>query len=156
MTAHASDIRHLETPIPTPHWVRLGASLLIGAAVAVLVSDVHFGIAIGVGLLFLIAAFTLVFLHPYRTQLRAYADKKNVTMLPNISQLIPLMLLWLIVMLAPLFTLPAWGVAVTWLLISGAAFFVFPPRRRHPQASFVMSSDFLDSESIDFFDAESS
>lgn len=47
-------------------------------------------------------------------------------MLPNISQLIPLMLLWLIVMLAPLFTLPAWGVAVTWLLISGAAFFVFP------------------------------
>lgn len=47
-------------------------------------------------------------------------------MLPNISQLIPLMLLWLIVMLAPLFALPAWGVAVTWLLISGAAFFVFP------------------------------
>lgn len=126
MNAHLSDIRNLSTPIPTPHWVRLGASFLIGAAVAVMVSDIHFGIAIGAGLICLIAAFVLVFLHPYRAELRAYADKKNVTMLPNIGQLVPLMFLWLIVMLAPLFSLPVWGVAVTWLVIAGAAFFVFP------------------------------
>ena len=119
-------LRAHTTPIPTPPWVRLGASLLAGAAVAVGTSRIHFGLAMGLSLLLLIAACALVFLHPYRADLRDYAQRHNVTMLPNAAQLIPLMVLWLMVMLSPLLALPAWGSALVWALVSGAAFLLFP------------------------------
>ncbi|WP_289297198.1 hypothetical protein [Corynebacterium guaraldiae] len=119
-------LRAHTTPIPTPPWVRLGASLLAGAAVAAGTSRIHFGLAMGLSLLLLIAACALVFLHPYRADLRDYAQRHNVTMLPNAAQLIPLMVLWLMVMLSPLLALPAWGSALVWALVAGAAFLRFP------------------------------
>lgn len=99
------------TPIPAPSAVRLGASLLAGLAVAVGTSRIHFGLALGLSLLFLLTACALVLLHPYRADLRDYAQRHNVTMLPNTAQLIPLMVLWLAVMFSPLLALPAWGSA---------------------------------------------
>lgn len=104
-------LRAHTTPIPTPLWVRLGGSALAGAAVAVGTSRIHFGLAMGLSLLFLLAACALVLLHPYRADLRDYAQRHNVTMLPNAAQLIPLMALWLMVMFSPLLALPAWGSA---------------------------------------------
>ena len=119
-------LRAHTTPIPTPPWVRLGASLLAGAAVAAGSSRIHFGLAMGLSLLFLLAACALVLLHPYRSELRDYAQRHNVTMLPNAAQLIPLMVLWLMVMFSPLPALPAWGSALVWVLVPGAAFLLFP------------------------------
>ena len=72
-------LRAHTTPVPTPPWVRLGGSLLAGAAVAVGTSRIHFGAALGLSLLFLVAACALVMLHPYRGQMRAFAQRHNVT-----------------------------------------------------------------------------
>lgn len=119
-------LRAHTTPIPTPLWVRLGGSALAGAAVAAGSSRIHFGLALGLSLFFLLAACALVFLHPYRADLRDYAQRHNITMLPNAAQLIPLMALWLMVMFSPLLALPAWGSALVWVLVSGAAFLLFP------------------------------
>ena len=119
-------LRAHTTPVPTPPWVRLGGSLLAGAAVAVGTSRIHFGAALGLSLLFLVAACPLVMLHPYRGQMRAFAQRHNVTMLPTVSQLVPLILLWLAVMLSPLIALPAWGSALVWLAVFGLAFVAFP------------------------------
>ncbi|MDK8762435.1 hypothetical protein QP922_01165 [Corynebacterium sp. MSK218] len=114
------------TPIPAPLWVRLGASLLAGAAVAVGTSRIHFGLALGLSLVFILAACTLVFLHPYRQRMREFAEDHNVSLLPSIAQLLPLMVLWLAIMAAPLIALPAWGSALVWALVFGAAFLLFP------------------------------
>ena len=65
-------------------------------------------------------------LHPYRGQMRAFAQRHNVTMLPTVSQLVPLILLWLAVMLSPLIALPAWGSALVGLAVFGLAFVAFP------------------------------
>ena len=114
------------TPIPTPLWVRLGASLLAGAAVAVGTSRIHFGLALGLSLVFILVACTLVFLHPYRQRMREFAEDHNVSLLPSVAQLLPLMVLWLAIMAAPLIALPAWGSALVWALVFGAAFLLFP------------------------------
>ncbi|MCG7229225.1 hypothetical protein [Corynebacterium minutissimum] len=114
------------TPIPTPLWVRLGASLLAGAAVAVGTSRIHFGLALGLSLVFILAACALVFLHPYRQRMHEFAEDHNVSLLPSIAQLLPLMTLWLAIMTAPLIALPAWGSALVWALVFGAAFLLFP------------------------------
>ena len=114
------------TPIPTPLWVRLGASLLAGAAVAVGTSRIQFGLALGLSLVFILAACALVLLHPYRQHMREFAEDHNVSPLPSIAQLLPLMVLWLAIMLAPLIALPAWGSALVWVLVFGAAFVLFP------------------------------
>ena len=58
--------------------------------------------------------------------MREFAEDHNVTTLPSIAQLLPLMVLWLAIMLAPLIALPAWGSALVWVLVFGAAFVLFP------------------------------
>lgn len=121
-----SAMREHTTPIPTPPWVRLGSSILIGAAVALLASRAHIFAALVGTLVCLVAAFVLVFAHPYRRAMRAYADKRNVALVPTIAQLVPLMILWLMVMLAPIVALPAWGAGLVWLVVFGLSFFVFP------------------------------
>ena len=114
------------TPIPTPLWVRLGASLLAGAAVAVGTSRIHFGLALGLSLVFILAACAVVLLHPYRVRMREFAEDHNVTMVPSIAQLLPLMVLWLAIMVAPLIALPVWGSVLVGVLVGGAAFLLFP------------------------------
>ena len=119
-------MREHTTPIPTPPWVRLGSSILIGAAVALLASRAHIFAALIGALVCLVAAFVLVFAHPYRHAMRDYATKRNVTLVPSIAQLVPLMILWLMVMLAPIVSLPAWGDGLVWLVVFGLSFFIFP------------------------------
>ncbi|MDO5031237.1 hypothetical protein [Corynebacterium sp.] len=119
-------LRTNTTPIPTPLWVRAGSSALSGAAIAVGASRLHFGLALGLSLVLILLACSLTLLHPYRQELRDYAQDHNVTMLPTIAQLLPLMVLWLLFMLAPLFSLPVWGCVVVFLLVTAATYVLFP------------------------------
>ena len=119
-------MRENPTPIPTPPWVRLGSSILLGATVALLTTRTHFFATLSGAAVCLVAAFVLVFAHPYRRAMRAYADKRNVALVPTVAQLVPLMILWLMVMLAPIVALPAWGAGLVWLVVFGLSFFVFP------------------------------
>lgn len=117
---------HRPTPIPTPGWVRLLGSALFATAVAILASQVEIPIAAITALLAVVAALAVTLCHPYRRELRDFAERHNVTMLPSVGQILPLFLLWLGVMLAPLFALPQWGTALVWLGVFIACFLLYP------------------------------
>lgn len=114
-TGSIADIRTRTTPVPTPLLVRYGGSILVATALAALVSDLSLPVAAPVALVCTIAAVVLTLCHSYRRRLREFADTHNVTMMPSVQQLLPLMLLWLAIMLAPLFTLPLWGTVLVWV-----------------------------------------
>lgn len=126
MSNPINTVRLHTTPIPTPAPVRVGGSILVATAVAALASDLSVGIGVAVAAVCMIAAIVLVFAHPYRRELRAFADKHNVTMMPTVAQLMPLMMLWLLLMFAPLFILPLWATALLWLGMFAAAMLLFP------------------------------
>lgn len=95
--------------------------MLVGVSVAALTSPLPIPIAVGVALLSVIAAVALTLTHPYRTQMKAYAES-----IPSIAQLVPLMIWWLLLMLAPIITLPWWGVILVFLALFAVAYLVFP------------------------------
>ncbi|WP_411706929.1 hypothetical protein [Corynebacterium sp. LaCa78] len=127
-------MRENPTPIPTPPWVRLGSSILLGATVALLTTRTHFFATLSGAAVCLVAAFVLVFAHPYRREMRSYADRHDADLIPTIAQLVPLMILWLLIMLAPILGLPAWGSALVWVAVSCISFHRLPPRGWHAPA----------------------
>lgn len=125
-TASAAEARSRVTPIPTPPLVRLAGSLGAAGSVAAMVSRLTAGPKVAVALVCVAAALAAALAHPYRRQMRAFAREKNVATVPSISMLLPLMAWWLILMLAPLAGWPAWGVALTFVAVFGAAWVLFP------------------------------
>lgn len=123
---YAHDVRSRITPIPTPALVRTTGTAGVAGSIAVMVSQLAIGpkVLIAIGCAVLAVAVTL--LHPYRAEMRAFAAKKKVSTVPSISMLVPLMLWWLALMLAPLAQWPAWGVALTFLLVAGVAWVLYP------------------------------
>lgn len=122
----ASDARNRVTPIPTPAPVRLIASLGVAGSVAVMVSQLAIGAKVVVALACVAAALAVTLAHPYRKRLREYADARGVDRRPSISMLLPLMLWWLLLMLAPLASWPAWGAVTCFIVLFGAAWVLFP------------------------------
>lgn len=120
MDAYAN-MRMNETPIPTPPAVRLIASALAGLSIALFWSQLGFFAAVGLGLLAAVAAFAVVLAHPYRKQMKAYAD-----IAPSVAQMVPLMIWWALAMLTPVINLPWWGALLAGVLTLGAAFWIFP------------------------------
>ncbi|STC69709.1 hypothetical protein [Corynebacterium pilosum] len=126
MTAYG-DMRAHQTPIPTPFLVRAVASLLTGASVALMLSGLGLGAKVLLALACVAGAVVLVFAHPYRREMRAYARAKQVDTFPTLGQIVPLMLWWLALMLAPLAApWPAFGVVATGIVVAGLAWLVFP------------------------------
>ncbi|MGP6173876.1 hypothetical protein [Corynebacterium sp. A21] len=122
-----SNMRSHVTPIPTPPAVRFGASALIGIGVAMLSTDLSRGSQIAAMVIAIGAAFLLTFSHPYRRELRAYLEKRNVTYRPKFGQVIPLFLVWLALMLVPAVApLPIWGTLLVGLGIFAWMLWVFP------------------------------
>lgn len=122
-----SDIRSRRTPIPTPPVVRVGTSLLIGLGVAVLSTGLARGVQVGVMVVAIAAGLLLMFGHPYRREIKEFLREKNAVVRPRVSQLLPLFLVWLALMIVPVFApMPVWGTALVWLGVSGWMFWVFP------------------------------
>ena len=120
MDAYAN-MRMNHTPIPTPPGVRLGASALAGVSLAFFWSTLGLFAALGLGVLAALAAVVVVFAHPYRRQMKAYAETT-----PGVAQLIPLMIWWALAMLTPVIHLPWWGAALAGLLAMAVAYWIFP------------------------------
>lgn len=121
-----SDARNRVTPIPTPAPVRLIASLGVAGSVAVMVSQLPVSMKVVIALVCVVAALAVTLTHPYRKRLREYADARRVDRRPSISMLLPPMLWWLLLMLAPLAGWPAWGAATCFIVLFGAAWVLFP------------------------------
>ncbi len=122
-----STMRSHITPIPTPGLVRVGTSLLLGAGVAVLSTDLSRGIQVAVMVVSIAAGLLLMFGHPYRREMKEYTEKHNVEYRPRLGQVIPLFMVWLALMLVPVLApLPLWGTLLVWLAVFGWMFWVFP------------------------------
>ena len=98
----------------------------MGGSVGVMASQAPLGVKAVVAILCVVAAVAVTLLHPYRKQLRAFADEKNVARVPSIGMVLPLMLWWLLLMLAPLADWPAVGAWVAGVLTAAAAWVLYP------------------------------
>ena len=77
-------------------------------------------------ILCVVAAVAVTLLHPYRKQLRAFAEEKNVARVPSLGMVLPLMLWWLLLMLAPFTHWPAVGAWVAGVVAAAAAWVLYP------------------------------
>lgn len=115
------------TPIPTPPLVRVGASLLAALAVAILTTQVTPGWQLLIAVVSVAGAVILTLAHPYRRRLAEYARKRHVSRIPRVGQVIPLFILWLVLMLAPLLApAPLWLTVLFGLGVFGWTMLTFP------------------------------
>lgn len=127
LTSMYSDIRARQTPIPTPLPVRVGTSLLIAVGVAVLSTGLARGIQVGVMVAAIAAGLLLMFSHPYRREIKDFLERHNAVHKPQIGQLLPLFLVWLALMIVPVFApMPVWGTVLVGAAVFGWMYLVFP------------------------------
>ena len=98
----------------------------MGGSIGVMVSQASLDIKAVVAILCVVSAVAVTLLHPYRQQLRAFTEEKNVARVPSIGMVLPLMLWWLLLMLAPLAHWPAVGAWVAGVLAAAAAWVLYP------------------------------
>ena len=122
----ASDVQNRVTPIPTPTVVRAVGSLGVGGSIGVMVSQAPLGIKVVVALICVTAAVAVTLAHPYRKRLRAFAEEHNVDRVPSLSMMLPPMVWWLALMLAPLAGWSAVAALLTGILAAGAAWLLYP------------------------------
>lgn len=126
MNAYSNMRSHI-TPIPTPPVVRLGTSLLLGVGVAVLSTELARGVQVAVMVVAIGAGLLLMFSHPYRREMKEFLERRNLAYRPRIAQVIPLFIVWLALMIVPVFApLPLWGTLLVGLGIFGWMYWVFP------------------------------
>ncbi|GGG75387.1 hypothetical protein GCM10007338_11180 [Corynebacterium pelargi] len=122
-----STMRSHTTPIPTPPIVRVGSSALIGLGVALLTTGLDRGIQVFGMLICIAAGIMLIFSHPYRRKIKAFLENRNLHYTPKFTQILPLFLVWLALMLAPLVApLPLIGSIACAVVVFGWMYLVFP------------------------------
>ncbi|MCF4005975.1 hypothetical protein L1O03_02130 [Corynebacterium uropygiale] len=115
------------SPVPTPQSVRVLSSLLIGVGVAVLSTSLARGVQVTVLVVCIGVACLLIFSHPYRREIRSIMESHHVAYRPTISSMLPLFLVWLALMITPIFApLPLLGTALIWAAISVWMYLVLP------------------------------
>ncbi len=115
------------TPIPTPVSVRLSSSVLVGAAIASLTTDLAPAVKFSVTGVGLALALLIAFVHPYRGEMRMYRFQNNISPVPTIGQVMPLFFTWLALMLAPIISgAPLWATILVFLAATGWMYLTFP------------------------------
>ncbi|QXB17706.1 hypothetical protein SAMN04488531_1497 [Corynebacterium coyleae] len=122
----ANEVRNRVTPIPTPAVVRAVGSLAVGGSVGVTVSEAPLGIKAITALVCVVVAIAVTWLHPYRKQIVAFAEEKNVSRVPSISMVVPLMVWWLVLMIGPLVHWSAVAGLLVGILAAVAAWLLYP------------------------------
>lgn len=116
-----ADFRNRVTPIPTPPVVRAVAAGCVAASISVMAAPLPAAVKVGVALAAVLIARATTRAHPYRKAMAEFARSRNVSQVPSLSMVVPLMLWWLAIMLCPLISpLPGWGLA----LLAGGLFVV--------------------------------
>ncbi|QDZ42078.1 hypothetical protein [Corynebacterium sp. sy039] len=111
----------------TPPSVRLSTSVLFGLGVASLTTALPRGIQVAIMLASIGIGILLIFSHPYRAHIRAFLEQRNLYYRPKFSQIVPLFLVWLMLMLAPLLApAPWWATLGSGLIVFGWMWLIFP------------------------------
>lgn len=122
-----ADARSRKTPIPTPEVVRFGSSFLIAAGVAVLTTGLPRGVQVAAMVICIAAGILLIFSHPYRRQIKAFLEERNLYYKPKFTQILPMFMVWLALMLAPVLAPAAiWVTVIVFLAVLGWMLLVFP------------------------------
>lgn len=122
-----ADARSRKTPIPTPEVVRFGSSFLIAAGVAVLTTGLPRGVQVAAMVICTAAGILLIFSHPYRRQIKAFLEERNLYYKPKFTQILPMFMVWLALMLAPVLAPAAiWVTVIVFLAVLGWMLLVFP------------------------------
>lgn len=115
------------TPIPTPPIVRVSASVLVGASVTVLTTNLAPGMKLGVVVAGLALAVLITLAHPYRAQVKAFRARHNISAVPTLARVLPLFITWFALMLAPVISgAPLWASVLVWIIVAGWMFLTFP------------------------------
>lgn len=122
-----ADARSRKTPIPTPEVVRFGSSFLIAAGVTVLTTGLPRGVQVAAMVICIAAGILLIFSHPYRRQIKAFLEERNLYYKPKFTQILPMFMVWLALMLAPVLAPAAiWVTVIVFLAVLGWMLLVFP------------------------------
>ena len=121
-----SDIRSRVTPIPTPLAVRAAGSAGVAGSVAIMASSAPIAVRAVVAIACIAVALGVTLVHPYRRAMREFAAQQQVGTVASISMLVPLMLWWLLLMLAPLLQWPVWGALLVFVGLFALAWLLFP------------------------------
>ena len=121
-----SDIRSRVTPIPTPLAVRAAGSAGVAGSVAIMASSAPIAVRAVVAIACITVALGVTLAHPYRRAMREFAAQKGASTVASISMLVPLMLWWLLLMLAPLLQWPVWGALLVFVGLFALAWLLFP------------------------------
>lgn len=129
------------TPIPTPLIIRASSAVLVGAAIAVLTTDLTPGIKFGVTAAALIITLLLAYLHPYRAEIRSFREQHNISRVPTTGQVMPLFVTWLMLMVAPFFSTAAlWVTILVFVVVAGWTFLTFPHIDGSRQLAFAKTA----------------
>ncbi|MDO4630827.1 MAG: hypothetical protein Q4A82_00825 [Corynebacterium sp.] len=111
----------------TPLLVRIGSSALFGLAVAILSTDLPKNIRALAMVICIGAGTMLIFRHPYRKEIQRFFADRNLSYKPRMAQLVPLIMVWFALLLAPAFApAPMWGSILGGLVIFGWMWVMFP------------------------------
>lgn len=121
-----SDIRSRVTPIPTPLAVRAAGSAGVAGSVAIMASSAPIAVRAVVAIACITVALGVTLAHPYRRAMREFAAQKGASTVASISMLVPLMLWWLLLMLAPLLQWPVWGALLVFVGLFALAWLLYP------------------------------
>lgn len=121
-----SDIRSRVTPIPTPLAVRAAGSAGVAGSVAIMASSAPIAVRAVVAVACITVALGVTLAHPYRRAMREFAAQKGASTVASISMLVPLMLWWLLLMLAPLLQWPVWGALLVFVGLFALAWLLYP------------------------------
>mgnify|MGYP001760775425 FL=1 len=89
-------------------------------------SSAPIAVRAGVALACIAVALGVTLAHPYRRAMREFAAQKGASTVASISMLVPLMLWWLLLMLAPLLQWPVWGALLVFVGLFALAWLLFP------------------------------
>lgn len=124
------DMKSHRTPIPTPPGIRLVSSMLVGASVGFATTTRSSAWPVYLSIIIVLVsaavAVALPLRAPYRSEMTSYAEAHNVSTLPSIAQLIPLMIWWTLLMIGFVLGWPWWGGLIAGAAIAVVAFWVFP------------------------------
>lgn len=136
------DPRAYTTPIPTPPVVRLLSSALFGIGVAILTTALPRGVQVVAMAVCLGAGVLIIFSHPYRRQIREFLEERNLHYTPKFTQILPLFLVWLALMIAPAFAPAPLGVTLAFGVgVFLWMFWVFPHIDGSRALAFLNNAD---------------